>query len=282
MTSSEFRAEARRNLTGKWGKAALISLAYFFITFILGFIQGLFKEGSFLNSLMTLVNFIIEVPLSLGLVIAFVKLYNNAEVKAFDFLTSGFSNFSKSWGIFFRTLLKVLIPIIIMIVSIIILSLGLALLSTSSIITSVSEHATAVSTSTTSTSVVATSGGSSASTFSYLLLAVGLIGLVLSTIWVATKSYYYQLTSIIVAERPELSAKEAVEESEKQMAGNRAKLFWLQLSFIGWSILCAFTFGIGNLWLMPYIQFASIAFYKKLADDNQPIEVPTVDSPIKE
>jgi uncharacterized membrane protein len=262
MTSSEFRAEARRNLTGKWGKAALISLAYFFITFILGFIQGLFKEGSFLNSLMTLVNFIIEVPLSLGLVIAFVKLYNNAEVKAFDFLTSGFSNFSKSWGIFFRTLLKVLIPIIIMIVSIIILFLGLG----GSIYSA----------------AALASGGSSSSAFFYVLLAIGLIGYIASIIWAATKSYYYLLAPIIVAERPELSAKEAVEESEKLMNGNRAKLFWLQLSFIGWSILCAFTFGIGFLWLAPYIQFASIAFYKKLADDSQPIDVPTVDSPIKE
>ena len=262
MTSSEFRAEARRNLTGKWGKAALISLAYFFITFILGFIQGLFKEGSFLNSLMALVNFIIEVPLSLGLVIAFVKLYNNAEVKAFDFLTSGFSNFSKSWGIFFRTLLKVLIPIILVIVSIIILFLGLG----GSIYSA----------------AALASGGSSSSAFFYVLLAIGLIGYIASIIWAATKSYYYLLAPIIVAERPELSAKEAVEESEKLMNGNRAKLFWLQLSFIGWSILCAFTFGIGFLWLAPYIQFASIAFYKKLADDAQPVDVPTVDSAIKE
>lgn len=271
MTSSEFRAEARRNLTGKWGKAALISLAYFFITFILGFIQGLFKEGSFLNSLMALVNFIIEVPLSLGLVIAFVKLYNNTEVKAFDFLTSGFNNFSKSWGVFFQTLLKVLIPVIIMIVSIIILSLGLSLALTSSIKVT-APGSTAVS----------SSGGSSSSAFFYVLLAIGLIGYIASIIWAATKSYYYLLAPIIVAERPELSAKEAVEESEKLMNGNRAKLFWLQLSFIGWAILCSFTFGIGLLWLAPYIQFASIAFYKKLADDSQPVDVPTVDSPIKE
>ena len=262
MTSSEFRAEARRNLTGKWGKAALISLAYFFITFILGFIQGLFKEGSFFNSLMALVNFIIEVPLSLGLVIAFVKLYNNTEVKAFDFLTSGFNNFSKSWGIFFQTLLKVLIPIILVIVSIIILFLGLG----GSIYSA----------------AALASGGSSSSAFFYVLLAIGLIGYIASIIWAATKSYYYLLAPIIVAERPELSAKEAVEESEKLMNGNRAKLFWLQLSFIGWAILCSFTFGIGLLWLAPYIQFASIAFYKKLADDSQPVDIPTVDSPIKE
>ena len=57
------------------------------------------------------------------------------------------------------------------------------------------------------------------------------------------------------------------------MQGNRAKLFYLQLSFIGWSILVAFTFGIGMLWLTPYIQFAIIAFYKYVSGNNSAVEV---------
>lgn len=262
MTSSEFRTEARKNLAGKWGKAALISLAYFFFFFVLNFIQGLFDDDSILNTIMSIAIFIIEVPLSLGLVIAFVKLYNNTEVKAFDFLTVGFNNFSKSWGIFFQTFLKVLIPVILVIVSVIVLFLGLS----GSIFSA----------------AILASGGTSSSAVFYILLIIGLIGYIASIIWATTKSYYYLLAPIIVAEHPELSAKEAVEESEKLMNENRAKLFWLQLSFIGWSILCAFTLGIGYLWLVPYIQFASIAFYKYLSHDSQPIETTTEDSPIKE
>ena len=46
------------------------------------------------------------------------------------------------------------------------------------------------------------------------------------------------------------------------MKNRRWKLFCLQISFIGWSILCVFTFGIGMLWLTPYIQLAIISFYK--------------------
>ena len=37
--SSELRAKAREKLTGKWGKAACISLAYLVIAFLIGFIQ---------------------------------------------------------------------------------------------------------------------------------------------------------------------------------------------------------------------------------------------------
>ena len=57
------------------------------------------------------------------------------------------------------------------------------------------------------------------------------------------------------------------------MTGNRAKLFWLQLSFIGWAILSVFTLGIGYLWLAPYMQMATIAFYKHLEGNNGQINV---------
>lgn len=106
---------------------------------------------------------------------------------------------------------------------------------------------------------------------------VGAILLVASLIWSITKSYYYQLSYIVSAEKPELSSKEAVKESEKLMAGKRGKLFCLQLSFIGWAILAIFTFGIGYLWLVPYTQFAIIAFYKFANGANNSIETTVVD-----
>ena len=38
MVSSEIRAEARKSLTGKWGKAALLALAYSVISYILSLV----------------------------------------------------------------------------------------------------------------------------------------------------------------------------------------------------------------------------------------------------
>ena len=36
-------------------------------------------------------------------------------------------------------------------------------------------------------------------------------------------------------------------------------------AFIGWGILCVFTLGIGNLWLNPYRQAATAAFYREIS-----------------
>ena len=60
------------------------------------------------------------------------------------------------------------------------------------------------------------------------------------------------------------------------MKGNRWRFFWLGFSFIGWAFLCAFTLGIGMLWLLPYMMISMIVFYEELAKkDNEPIETKT-------
>lgn len=56
--------------------------------------------------------------------------------------------------------------------------------------------------------------------------------------------------------------------SRKLMDGHKWDYFVLQLSFIGWQILCIFTFGIGYLWLNPYMSATYAAFYKDLAQDR--------------
>lgn len=78
-------------------------------------------------------------------------------------------------------------------------------------------------------------------------------------------SYSYAMTEYILAEHPELSASEAISRSKQMMDGNKWRLFCLQFSFIGWNILCAFTLGIGNLWLTPYKQAATAAFYREVS-----------------
>ena len=78
-------------------------------------------------------------------------------------------------------------------------------------------------------------------------------------------SYSYAMTGYILAEHPELTASEAIARSKEMMSGNRFRLFCLHLSFIGWAILYAFTFGIGNLWLTPYRQAAASAFYREVS-----------------
>ena len=74
------------------------------------------------------------------------------------------------------------------------------------------------------------------------------------------------MTSYILAENPELTASEAIERSKQMMSGNRWRLFCVQISFIGWEILSALlTFGIGGLWITPYKQAATAAFYREIS-----------------
>lgn len=251
MVSSDFRAEARKKLEGKWGKAVCISLAYAAIFFVLSFIEGLFSDT--MKSLVSLISIIIEIPLSFGLMFSLLKLYNGEDIKIFDFCSLGFSNFVKSWIITFRIFLKMIVPIILIIISYIIIAFGIAMTMSASIFN------------------YAYTSTSSNSAFPFISI-IGLILLFVFMIWAITKSYYYQLAYLIAIDNNNMTAKEAVEKSQELMSGNRSKLFVLQLSFIGWAILSVITFGIGYLWLIPYIQFATIAFYKFLNNSASSIK----------
>lgn len=61
-------------------------------------------------------------------------------------------------------------------------------------------------------------------------------------------AYSYFLAPFILAENPEMKSRDAIRESKELMKGNRWRLFCLQLSFIGWTILAAF----GGLILMAF------------------------------
>lgn len=77
-------------------------------------------------------------------------------------------------------------------------------------------------------------------------------------------AYRYAMTSCILAENPELTASEAINRSKELMDGNKWRLFCLNFSFIGWSILAACVPVIGNLFLIPYEQAANAAFYRDI------------------
>lgn len=71
----------------------------------------------------------------------------------------------------------------------------------------------------------------------------------------------YSQTFFILADDDKVSGTKALARSQKMMSGNKAKFFGLCLRFTGWFILCLFTFGIGFLWLVPYMQVSFANFY---------------------
>lgn len=78
------------------------------------------------------------------------------------------------------------------------------------------------------------------------------------------KSFSYAMTPFIMADHPEMSAKEAIDASKEMMDGHKGELFMLGLTFFGWNLLAALSLGIGYLWLNPYMNAAHAVFYKEL------------------
>lgn len=249
MTSSEIRSTARQSLSNKWGKAALITFCYFVIEFLISFmISGSEKSLPLLSSLLNIGRAIISVPLTYGIMISFIKLKRSENVESFDFFTDGFSNFGRAWGITWNIIKKLLVPIILIVV------LYVILIASSASFVAINSGL-----------FNSTSVSSSATVTTGFLSVICSIGLIVVYVWAAIKSLFYVLVYQVAYDNPNLSSKEVVEESERLMTGNRGKYFVLQLSFIGWALLACLTFGIGMLWLTPYITVATICFYEALA-----------------
>lgn len=87
-------------------------------------------------------------------------------------------------------------------------------------------------------------------------------------------AYNYAMVPYILTQEPQLPPREALARSKEMMRGNRWRLFCLHCSFLGWALLCVLTLGIGSLWLTPYTQAASAAFYKEISlySDERPWE----------
>ena len=79
------------------------------------------------------------------------------------------------------------------------------------------------------------------------------------------KSLSYSLTFYVMVDF-NLSGRKAISKSVELMKGYKAKLFRLGLSFFGWYLLSSLTFGIGAIFLAPYVEATVAEFYAELLD----------------
>lgn len=80
------------------------------------------------------------------------------------------------------------------------------------------------------------------------------------------KTYAYRMVPFLLAENPQLGWKRALDLSQQMTAGEKGSLFFLDLSFIGWMLLCAITGGIGIFFLTPYYQTTQGEVYLRLRE----------------
>jgi uncharacterized membrane protein len=78
------------------------------------------------------------------------------------------------------------------------------------------------------------------------------------------KWYSYRMVPYILADSPDIDSFEALEISKEMTGGYKGKMFFLDLSFIGWFILGGLFFGIGTVFVMPYYNGTQAEVYKYL------------------
>ena len=79
------------------------------------------------------------------------------------------------------------------------------------------------------------------------------------------KRYSYRLVPYIIAEYPDINAKDAIALSRRMMDGSKWNTFILDISFLPWRILNFFTLNFLNvLFIEPYTRLTNAELYMKL------------------
>ena len=81
------------------------------------------------------------------------------------------------------------------------------------------------------------------------------------------KFYSYIMVPYIIAENPRIDAKTALKISYVMTYGHKLHIFMLTLSFFWWYLLGFLSFGIGNIFVMPYIEATYTQLYLELRMD---------------
>lgn len=233
MIPSNLRKQAREALKNNWGKAILLTLAYYFFVIILDAFQKIFFKSPSLSLAYSIIELVITVPIAFGLSISFLNLKRQKTTTAFSFITEGFSRFGKCWNIYLWVLVKMLLPICCFIMAIILFCVLLAIRLQI-----------------------------------WLVIIISIIAYLTCIVYAVSRGLLYSLVYYIACDEPDLTGKEVVNKSEKLMTGNRGNLFLLELSFIGWMFLGILTLGIGLIWVVPYLQVTVACFYDELTKSD--------------
>ena len=233
MIPSNLRKQAREALKNNWGKAILLTLAYYFFVIILDAFQKIFFKSPSLSLAYSIIELVITVPIAFGLSISFLNLKRQKTTTAFSFITEGFSRFGKCWNIYLWVLVKMLLPICCFIMAIILFCVLLAIRLQI-----------------------------------WLVIIISIIAYLACIVYAVSRGLLYSLVYYIACDEPDLTGKEVVNKSEKLMTGNRGNLFLLELSFIGWMFLGILTLGIGLIWVVPYLQVTVACFYDELTKSD--------------
>ena len=96
-----------------------------------------------------------------------------------------------------------------------------------------------------------------------IALALAFISLVLSTYITLT----FNLVFFLMIDDLNLTAMDSLKKIRQMISGYKRRYLYLQLSFLGYSLLNLLTFGIGILWIEPYMTQTITLFYLDVKGD---------------
>ncbi|MEZ5047914.1 MAG: DUF975 family protein [Chitinophagaceae bacterium] len=101
----------------------------------------------------------------------------------------------------------------------------------------------------------------------YLLIAlVVMLGLILLIVPGILAILLLSQTYRIMHDEPELGIIDSMKKSYELMRNRMGEYFLLNLSFIGWALLCILTLGLGFLVLIPYILTTNSLYYDHITN----------------
>lgn len=253
INSSEIKQIAKNKLSGNLGKAYSITAIFIVINLVISYlstlIQNITVEIPFIQIVTYIIFILITLPISFGFISSIVKLLKGENPSYTNIINDALLNASKTIGVFFRILLKMLIPSVI----VIFICIALFFLITKIASFTISE---------------------------YLLIIFSLF--ILAILIIAILSIPYSLSIYALANNNKLSAKEAVNQSIDLMNGNKWNFAKLIISFSGWLILISLIIlifekhtpdifkmlieSLGSLLILPYIISSIAVFFDELND----------------
>lgn len=77
----------------------------------------------------------------------------------------------------------------------------------------------------------------------------------------------YFLVQYFLVDNEDMGIKEAFKASREHMKGSMGRFFYMVFSFFGIFFLCVLSFGIGYLWVVPYMNQTQTAFYRNITKE---------------
>lgn len=266
MYARDFRAGARQALKGKWGVAVAVGFVANLLTggvAVSGTGSGAAEGSGYLSfvnqdafvfvltvmAVSSLLALVIGGAVQLGWFGFHTKLVKGEEVRFGDL----FSNFHRLWTGF---AMKFVVGLFVLLWSLVLVIPGIVAMTAMGVINV--------------DPILDTQTADMSMTMVTMAAQIILAVAVLSFPGIIAQ-YRYAMVPYLMAEFPELKIMDAIRESKRLMKGNKWRLFCLQISFFGWSLLAVLSCGIGNLWLIPYMYTAEALFYMEVTGRGRPV-----------